>query len=97
MESFSDRWLESIGKEKYARLFSANGYTTIEKCAQLAEEELIGVGITDDADRKYLLHWVGTLQGREEADIMREIPVSVLPTELYNKGGIAPPPTLQIL
>ena len=82
MESFSDQWLESIGREKYAPLFSSHGYTTFAKCAQLTEEELTSVGVTDDARRKNILEWVVDLQGRQEADVIRQLPVSVLPTEL---------------
>ena len=91
MESFCDQWLESIGKENYAPLFSSHGYTTFAKCAQLTEEELTSVGVTDDADRKYILDWAGDLQGRQEADVIRQLPVSVLPTELSIISSNTPP------
>ena len=82
MDSFSHRWLESIGKEQYSTLFTTHGLSTIEKCARVTDEVLRGMEINDDSDRKHLLQWAERLRGRSEADVSQELLVSVLHTEL---------------
>ena len=78
MENFSDQWLQSISYGRYASHFSAHGYSTFAKCSQLTEADLTTIGVTDERHRKGLLNFAERLQGRQEADIIREIPVSVL-------------------
>ena len=92
MESFSSQWLESINRQRIAPLFASHGYSTFAKCSQLSEQDLDVMGVTNDNDRKYLLKWAGKLQGRAEAQVTKELPVSVVHTELsivssidYNK------------
>ena len=82
MENFS-QWLESISYQRYAPLFATHGHTTFAKFAHLTEAELTTMGVSNDTHRRNLLDWAGSLQGRPEADIIRDIPVSVLHTEFY--------------
>ena len=77
MDSFSSQWLESIGREKFAQQFSSYGYSNFAKCSQLTEEDLTAMNITDSGARRYLLSWAKKLSGREEADVVRDLPVSV--------------------
>ena len=81
MENFSSQWLATFRLERYAPLLSSYGYSTFAKCSQLTEEELTRAGVTDDTDREKILGWVRKLQGKQEADIIRDIPVSVLHTD----------------
>ena len=82
MESFSNQWLEVLGREQFASLFSSKGYSTFTKCSQLTEQDLNLIGVTDEDDRKYLLKWARKLQGRDEEEVRQELPVSALHTEL---------------
>ena len=91
MDNFSDQWLESISYGRYASQFFAHGYSTFEKCSQLTEADLTTIGVTDERQRKGLLNFVERLQGRQEADIIREIPVSFLHTGLSNISCNAQP------
>ena len=82
MDNFSSQWLESIGKERLAPQFSRHGYSTFDKCAQLNEWDLTVMEITEDADREYLFDWAGDLRGRDETEVVKDLPVSVLHTQL---------------
>ena len=88
MDSFSHRWLESIGKEQYSTLFTKHGYSTIEKCGQLTDEVLRGMGVTNGRDRSNIRRWAEYLKGRSEADLSQELLVSVLHTELSSSRPI---------
>ena len=82
MESFSSQWLESIGRKKFAPLFTSQGYSSFTKCSQLTEQDLDLIGVTNDDSRKYLLQWARDLKGRDEEEVRQELPVSALHTEL---------------
>ena len=64
--------------EKYTKQFASGEFVTLGDCAQITTDDLARMGITeaytfeDEAKR---------LRGKSEAEVVQELPVSVLRTE----------------
>ena len=76
MDNFSKQWLETLLREEYAPLFASHGYSTFARCAQLTEEKLTVMGITDGVEKELLLDSARRLKETTEAAFLKELPVS---------------------
>ena len=69
--------------DKYALLFTAHRYVTLEQCMTLTEQDLSAMGTDDDYDKQNLLNLAGRLEGRGEGAAVEELLVSIPHTLSY--------------
>ena len=78
MDSLTSQWLDALGLEQHAEHFVSRGFVTLGACAQITENDLRRMGITD----AYVFASEGRrLREMSEEEVVQDLPVSVLRTD----------------
>ena len=79
-------WLRAVNYSRYEKNFIEHGYKTYHSCVSLSEADLLAAGVSGDSDAAWLALKVEELRTWSEEDAIRELSVSMLPSNLCKSG-----------
>ena len=60
------QWLGSFGGDRHNAQFTNHGYVTLRRCAEIKNEDLITMGISNEFERQRLMRRVADLEKKRE-------------------------------